>query len=93
MNTLLLASLSSTLFANDVVKLEDITVTAQKKKESKQEIALSLDILNSKDIKEQKILDTEDIVNSTPGLFMIKNKSSWNSRFFIFKRYYSYYGR
>ncbi|PHO16059.1 hypothetical protein CPH92_03765 [Malaciobacter marinus] len=72
MNTLLLASLSSTLFANDVVKLEDITVTAQKKKESKQEIALSLDILNSKDIKEQKILDTEDIVNSTPGLFMIK---------------------
>ena len=72
LNTLLAVSLSSTLFANDVVKLEDITVTAQKTKESKQDVALSLDILNNKDIEEQRIFDTEDIVNSTPGLFMIK---------------------
>ena len=69
---LIISIITSNLLAEETIKLEDVTVTAQKKKESKQNIALSLDILDSDDIKEQKILDTEDIVNSTPGLFMIK---------------------
>lgn len=64
--------LSQYLLADSKVNLGDVIVTAEKEESKIEKVPLSISILNAKNIDEYNILDTQDIVNSTPGLFMIK---------------------
>jgi len=49
-------------------EIEEVVVTATKKEESLQDVALAVTALSSEDIAVQQIYDLSDIVESIPGM-------------------------
>ncbi len=72
-STVSILLLSSQLYANEISKLEDIVVTAEKDEKQIQNTSISMSVLNSEVLEESNIIDTQDIVNSVPGLTFIRS--------------------
>ena len=57
-------------------EIEEVVVTATKKEESLQDVALAVTALSSEDIAVQQIYDLSDIVESIPGMGSSKSVGS-----------------
>ena len=57
-------------------EIEEVVVTATKKEESLQDVALAVEALSSDDIAAQQIYDLSDIVESIPGMGSSKSVGS-----------------
>ena len=61
--------LASFFVLNTVAQeIEEVVVTATKKEESLQDVALAVEALSADDIAAQQIFDLSDIVESVPGM-------------------------
>ena len=77
LTSLLSVVAASCLYGNDTnvkeqVVLSDVIITAQKEEDKLIDVPVSVSVITEKDIDEQNIVDTYDIVNSIGGLSMIK---------------------
>lgn len=63
-------------FAITSQEVEEVVVTATKKEESLQDVALSVEAFGSEDIVEQQIFDMSDIAEQVPGLGVAKSIGS-----------------
>jgi len=63
-------------FSISAQEIEEVVVTATKKEESLQDVALSIDAFNSDDIADQQIFDMSDIAETVPGLGVGKSVGS-----------------
>ena len=66
-------SLTFTAFAQEV---EEVVVTATKKSESVQDLALSIEALSSDDVQANMIQDSDDLAEVIPGLITAKGIGS-----------------
>ena len=66
-------SFAISVYAQEV---EEVVVTATKKEESLQDVALSVEAFSSDDIATQQIFDLSDIAESVPGLGTSKSVGS-----------------
>jgi outer membrane receptor protein involved in Fe transport len=57
-------------------EIEEVVVTATKKEESLQDVAISVEAFGSEDIVEQQIFDMSDIAEQVPGLGVGKSVGS-----------------
>jgi len=63
--------LANSINANDVEKLETVTVTAQKTEENVQEVPISMSVFDEFTLKDRNINEVKDIAKFTPGLDII----------------------
>ena len=69
--------LASFFVLNTVAQeIEEVVVTATKKEESLQDVALAVEALSADDIAAQQIFDLSDIVESVPGMGSSKSVGS-----------------
>ncbi len=57
-------------------QIEEVVVTATKKSESIQDLAISIDALSAEDISDNLIYDIQDVAETTPGLLINKSIGS-----------------
>ena len=69
-------SLLSLSFFTHSQQIEEVVVTATKKAESVQDLAISIDALNAEDIADNLIYDIQDVAEATPGLLVNKSIGS-----------------
>ena len=74
-NSIFLSVLLLSLFTHSQ-QIEEIVVTATKKAESIQDLAISIDALSAEDISDNLIYDIQDVAETTPGLLINKSIGS-----------------
>ena len=60
-------------FAVTAQEIEEVVVTATKKAESVQDIAISIEALSAESLEENQVYDVSDLAEITPGLRNCKN--------------------
>ena len=76
----ILSSIVIISFAVTAQEIEEVVVTATKKAESVQDIAISIEALNAESLKENQVYDVSDLAEITPGLETAKiigSGSAW----------------
>ena len=72
--------LSMTAWSVSAAKLEEITVTAQKRAQSLQDVGLSVSAFTGNELKDMGVNDTVDITQQVPGMQVF----TWSPAFTVF---------
>lgn len=74
---------STILFADDSVKLDDLTVTATKFERESKKVSQSIAVVDSSEIEERNVLNVKDALETIPGVISMGKNNGYDSRLII----------
>lgn len=74
---------ATTPLEDNVPRVDDIIVTAQKRSENLQDVPVAVSAVTGKTLENKRILDLVDLSNATPGLQIKSDDNGANPRIFI----------
>lgn len=78
-----LLAINANLFSNELVNLEQMSVTATKVEKATKEISESIAVVDEKTIEDKNILNIQDALQNVPGVIAESSSNSPNPRLII----------